>query len=160
MTSESTLDITLPSDNEILLTRRFDAPRELVWDCFTDPEKVRLWLGGGSLTVCEIDLRVGGEWRLVFEAGERGTIPLKGKFLEVTRPERFARTVCFDQPPRDQYSWTESVEFQADGNGTKLVSLTTHANREARDGQLEGMKYGTKSAYEKLDEVLAALQNK
>ncbi|HWA83471.1 MAG TPA: SRPBCC domain-containing protein, partial [Fimbriimonadaceae bacterium] len=143
MTSESTLDITLPSDTEILMTRRFEAPPELVWDCFTDPEKLRLWMGGGSLKVCEVDLRVGGEWRFVFDAGERGIVPLKGKFLEIARPERFARTVCFDQPPRDQYSWTESVEFRQDGKGTIFVSHTTHSNKEARDGQLQGIKYGT-----------------
>jgi uncharacterized protein YndB with AHSA1/START domain len=156
-TMSNKLDIELPSDTEIVFTRRFEAPREIVWEYFTEPDKLRQWLGGGAATVCEIDLRVGGAWRIVLEL-PHGTVPLRGKFTEMVPPERFVRTVCYDVPPQDAYVWTESAEFEEDGRATRFRSHVWHGSKEARDIHLTGAGAGAKSSYDALDRILAAIQ--
>ena len=70
VTSSATATVTMPTDEEILITREFDAPKHLVYKAWTTPEIVRRWWSGqrGAMTVVEIDLRVGGTWRYVMEA--------------------------------------------------------------------------------------------
>src|SRR5690348_7414328 len=93
VTSEP-LDITLPSDREIEISRTFDAPRWLVWEAFTKPEHVRNWLGPRRLwmPVCEMDVRPGGAWRFVHKGEDGQEHHFRGEFLEVVQPERLVRT--------------------------------------------------------------------
>ena len=94
---ESTL--TLPSDREIVLTRVFDAPRaHILFEVWTKPEHVRKWYGVRSttVTVCEIDLRVGGAWRWVVAKPGGMEIAFSGVFLEIDPPRRLKRTEVFE----------------------------------------------------------------
>src|SRR5258706_13301813 len=79
VTSSGTATVTLPTDEQILITREFDAPRHLVYRAWTTPDLVRRWWGGRryEMRVVEIDLRVGGGWRYVLaaEGGGRGAVP-------------------------------------------------------------------------------------
>ena len=84
--------VSLPSDTQILITREFDAPRELVWKAWTTPELVRRWwhANRGEMTVCEIDLRVGGTWRYAMNAEGFGEVGFHGEYREI-RAVRAAR---------------------------------------------------------------------
>src|SRR5262245_43979494 len=101
--NSDTFKVTTPGDREIVLTRLFDAPRELVFEAVTKPEHVRKWWGilddKHSVPVCEIDLRVGGKWRFVGR-GPKGDIPaFYGEFREIVRPERIVQTEFFEPFP-------------------------------------------------------------
>ena len=93
VTSSGTAEVTLPTDEQILITREFDAPKHLVYKAYTTPELVSRWWSGkrGEMTSAEIDLRVGGTWRFVMTASERrvrGRLPRR---VPRDRPERAAR---------------------------------------------------------------------
>jgi uncharacterized protein YndB with AHSA1/START domain len=96
----STTDLSPPDDAVILLTRIYDAPRDLVWEAITDPRHVAQWYGGDGFTnpVCEMDLRVGGLWRHVMRAPSGMEFPIDSIFLEVSPPERL---VWAPRPSRD-----------------------------------------------------------
>ena len=83
--SSRSATVTLPTDRQILITREFDAPRHLVWKAWTTPELVRRWwhANRGEMSVCEIDLRVGGAWRYVMVADGFGEVAFHGEFREM-----------------------------------------------------------------------------
>ena len=94
------LTVTLPSDREIVITRVVNAPRALVFDCFTKPDLVRRWLlgpPGWTMPVCEIDLRVGGRYRYVWQHADGRKMAMGGVYREVVPPERIVATEKFDQ---------------------------------------------------------------
>ena len=95
-TSKVKLQITTPSDREIAMTRVFDAPRRLVFDAFTKPELVKQWLlgpPGWTMPVCEIDLRVGGQYRYVWRRESNGKeMGMGGVYKEISPPERLVST--------------------------------------------------------------------
>lgn len=149
-------------EREIRGTREFNAPRTLVWEAFTRPELLKKWLlgpDGWVMTVCEVDLRVGGAYRYVWykEEGEV-TMGMGGSFLEIDPPKRLVTTEKFDQ------SWypgemTGTVEF-IEKNGKTLMHQTfLYDSREGRDSVLKSrMDEGMVAGYNRLDEVLASLQ--
>ena len=94
MTNTETLQVTTPSERELVMTRVFDAPRNLVFDALTKPELIRRWYGprGWSLAVCEIDLRVDGAWRFVSRRPDGKEIGQRGVYREIVRPERIVNT--------------------------------------------------------------------
>ena len=155
------LDITLLSDREIVITRSFDAPRDLVWDAHTKPALVRRWLlgpPGWEMPVCDIDLRAGGRYRYEWEDKGRGkTMGMGGIFTEVVKPERIGSREKFD----DDWTGGETVNLQVfteAGGKTKSVLTVLYASKEARDGAAaSGMTDGMKAGYARLDEVLASL---
>lgn len=152
-----TLQVTTPSDREILMTRALDAPRELVWDAFTKPELVKRWLlgpPGWTMPVCEIDLRVGGAYRFVWRKEDGVEMGMGGVHREIEKPERLVRTELFDQ------DWTggetvATVVFN-ERNGSTIVEITVlYSSQEARDGALaSGMKEGMAAGYDRLEELL------
>lgn len=152
-----TLQVTTPSDREILMTRALDAPRELVWDAFTKPELVKRWLlgpPGWTMPVCEIDLRVGGAYRFVWRKEDGVEMGMGGVHREIEKPERLVRTELFDQ------DWTggetvATVVFN-ERNGSTIVDITVlYSSQEARDGALaSGMKEGMAAGYDRLEELL------
>ena len=152
-----TLQVTTPSDREILMTRAFDAPRELIWGAFTKPELVKRWLlgpPGWTMPVCEIDLRVGGPYRFVWRKEDGVEMGMGGVHREIKKPERLVRTELFDQ------DWTggetvATVVFN-ERNGGTLVDITVlYSSQEARDGALaSGMKEGMAAGYDRLEEML------
>src|SRR5262249_22172650 len=102
ITRMDALQLTAPGDREILMTRRFDAPRDLVFEAWTTPELVRRWLlgpPGWSMPVCEIDLRVGGSYRFVWRRDDDGReMAMGGVYRDVAAPERIVATERFDDP--------------------------------------------------------------
>ncbi len=153
------LNVTTPSDREILLVREFDAPRPLVWDCHTKPELVRKWLlgpPGWTMPVCEIDLRVGGKYRYVW-AKDSVTMGMGGVFREVVEPEKIATTELFDQDWTGGETLVTQI-FQEEKGRTTLTMTILYASKEGRDGALATpMLEGMESGYSRLDELVGTL---
>lgn len=152
--------ITTPSDTEIRIERTFDAPRELLWEAFTDAETLGEWLGphGHRLEV-EMDPRPGGTYRWL-DRSDSGEWVFFGEYLEVREPEVLVTTFAWEDsgfPPS-----TDRTEFhEIDGGRTKLVTISTFETKELRDGMLEsGMEIGVNDGYDKLDAIVARRQGK
>jgi uncharacterized protein YndB with AHSA1/START domain/DNA-binding HxlR family transcriptional regulator len=152
-----TLQISTPSDREISITRVFDAPRRLVFGCFTKPELLKRWGLGPrewTLTECEVDLRVGGAWRYVMTRTDGKEMKMDGVFREIVPPERIVQTEKFDQP------WYEgeainTTTFEEDGGKTILTVTLLYGSKEVRDGILKsGMESGVTVTYDRLAELL------
>jgi uncharacterized protein YndB with AHSA1/START domain len=155
-----TLELTTPSERELLITRTFDAPRQLVWECHTKPELVRRWLlgpPGWTMPVCEIDLRVSGRYRYVWRNEDGREMGMGGVFREIVAPERLVANEAFD----DDWTGGETLVTQAfsERAGKTTLSLTVlYASKEARDGALRtGMTEGMEAGYARLEEVLSSL---
>ena len=159
--STGTLQVTTPTDREIAMTRVFDAPRRLVFEALTKPELVRRWLlgpDGWSMPVCEIDLKVGGAYRYVWQRDKDGSeMGMGGVFREVVPSELLVATEKFDQAwyPGEALTTTVLVE---EGGRTTLTTTVRYESREARDGVLKsGMESGVARSYDRLEEVLASM---
>ena len=153
------LQITVPSERELAMTRVFDAPRNLVFDAWTRPELLKRWLGvhaGWSWAVCEIDLRVGGAYRYVWRGPDRAQMGMGGIYREVVAPERIVATEKFDQ------SWypgeaVSTLALAEQGGRTTLTLTVRYQSREARDAVLKSpMESGVAAGFEKLAELLAS----
>jgi uncharacterized protein YndB with AHSA1/START domain len=158
--NSDTFIVTAPSDRQIILTRLFDAPRELVFDAMTKPEHVRRWWGilddTYSLAVCEIDLRVGGKWRFV-GGGPQGQTAFHGEYREIDRPERLVYTEIFE-PFEDNASLVTQVLTEEDGK-TRMTLTCEYPSREVRDIVLSsGMETGAGISYDRLEEVAMSLR--
>jgi uncharacterized protein YndB with AHSA1/START domain len=159
--TKNELKVTLPSDTEILLTREFDAPRELVWEACTKPEYVKQWWGphGTELIECEIDFRVGGGWRYVTRDQDGNVAPFRGEYREIQKPEKIVQTFIFDVPPFDQYIAVENWTLEEKDGRTYCSTLVQHDSKEARDGQVEsGMEGGAAEAMDRLEALLKTLK--
>src|SRR5215203_1247589 len=101
MASSGTATVELPTDEQILITREFDAPKEVVFKAFTTPELVRRWWHAerGEMTVAEIDLRVGGRWRYVMIADGGVEVGFHGEYREIVPNERLVSTEVFELVP-------------------------------------------------------------
>jgi uncharacterized protein YndB with AHSA1/START domain len=149
--------VALPSDTEILITRSFDAPADLLFKTFTTPELVKRWWADPSAewTVCDIDLRVGGQWRWVFRAGDM-EVGFNGEYREVAGPRKLGWTEMWegipDAKPED-YAVNDMTLDEVDGL-TTMTLLCTMPSLEARDGLLaSGMEEGMQDSYDRLEEV-------
>jgi uncharacterized protein YndB with AHSA1/START domain len=156
----NTLKITTPSDREIVMTRDFDAPRDLVFEALTKPELVKRWLlgpDGWSMPVCEIDLKVGGTFRYVWRRDADGSeMGMSGVYREIVAPERIVSTEQFDQPwyPGEAVGTTVLVEK---GGRTTLTNTARYDSKETRDGVLKsGMEDGVSRSYDRLAEIVEA----
>jgi uncharacterized protein YndB with AHSA1/START domain len=154
------LKLTASGDREIVMTRDFDAPRQLVFDAWTKPELVRRWLlgpEGWTMPVCEIDLRVGGAYRYVWRHLQNGTeMGMGGIFREIAAPERLVATERFDQSwyPGEAVSTLMLVE---QSGRTTLTQTVRYESREARDVVLKSpMEQGVAASYDRLEELLAS----
>lgn len=161
MTHANSLEITLPSDREIAFTRKFDAPRRLVFDAHTKPELIRCWLlgpGGWTMPVCEVDLRVGGAYRYVWEKTDLGLkMAMGGKYLEIVAPEKLVCTEKFDDPWYEGEA-TGTVTFSESAGTTTLSQTIRYATKEIRDAVLKTpMESGMRAGYDALDNLLASL---
>jgi uncharacterized protein YndB with AHSA1/START domain len=151
--------VSLPADEQILITREFDAPRELVYKAYTTPELVRRWWHAkrGEMTVCEIDLRVGGEWRYVMVARGDMEVAFHGEYREIVPNERLVSTEVFEGFP-DAESLNTLTLTEANGR-TKLEILVQHENKEHRDAHVNsGMEDGLQDALDLLEEVAGSLR--
>src|SRR6476660_4410600 len=100
-TSSGTATVSLPTDDQILITREFDAPRHLVFKAYTTPELVRRWwhANRGEMTLCEIDLRVGGQWRYLMTACSGPEVGFHGEYREIVPDERIVSTEVYEGAP-------------------------------------------------------------
>jgi uncharacterized protein YndB with AHSA1/START domain len=152
--------VELPSDTEILITRKFDAPAELVFDVWTTPKHVRNWWGyeRDPMTVCEIDLRVGGKYRFVAVNEGYGEIDFYGEFLEIDRPHRLVSTETF--APYPEFPATNTLTLLEDDGVTTMTLLVEYPTKEARDATIaSGMEHGLQHSLDRADAVLEGLQS-
>ncbi len=151
------LSAALPSDREIRITRRFNAPRQLVWDAHTQPELLKRWLlgpPGWDMPVCDIDLRVGGEYRYEWHTNGQMAMALSGTYRAIDAPAHLSDTQMFDdnwtQGPAD----TDLTLVEKDGK-TLLTIDIKYASKEARDLALSTpMMEGMEAGYERLESLL------
>jgi len=156
MRNTGTLTVTTPSDREIVLTRVFDAPRQMVFDAFSKPELLRRWFGprGWSLEVCEVDLRVGGGFRFVLAGPGGRRMGMRGLYREIVPPERSVHLESYDDYPGESQVTTVFVE--QDGK-TTMTATVLYPSQEVRDAVVRsGMEHGAAESYDKLAELLAA----
>ena len=149
--------VTLPTDEQILITREFDAPKHLVYKAFTTPELVRRWWTAkrGEMTVAEIDLRVGGAWRYVMIAGDM-EVGFHGEYREIVPNERIVSTEVYEGFPDGEALNTLSFE-EVDGR-TTLSILVEHSCKEHRDAHIEsGMEGGMQEAMDALEQIAISL---
>ena len=160
MTKTGALRLTTPTDREVVMTREFNAPRELVFQALTKPELLLRWFDGPpgwSLVVCEIDLRVGGSYRYVWQGPNGVKMGMGGIYREITPPERIVQTEKFDESwyPGEALTSTELTE--EDGK-TTLTLTVAYDSKEARDAVLKTrMAEGVAATYDKLADLLPSL---
>lgn len=154
----SATTFTTPSDLEIVARRVVNAPRQLVWDAHTDPRHVPRWMTGPadwSMPVCEIDLRVGGEWHWVWRGPDGSQMEMRGVYREITPPERLVNTESWGG------DWPETINtlILSEQNGrTTIVSKVLYPSREALDRAVQtGMKEGWSESYDRLDQYLSTI---
>ena len=156
--SEHQLEVTTPTDREIVMTRVFDAPRELVFDAFTKPEIVKRWLlapEGWSLAACDIDLRVGGGFRYVWRNGADGQeFVVSGVYTEIARPARVVHTEQMNDPALPGES-LETWTFDERDGATTFTMTLAYDSIEACKSALEAGMEGNAACYDRLAELLA-----
>jgi uncharacterized protein YndB with AHSA1/START domain len=158
VTSSGTAKVTLPADDQILITREFDAPRHLVYRAWTTPDLVRRWWSGerGEVTSAEIDLRVGGTWRYVMVAHGGFEVAFHGDYREIVPNERIVCTEVYEGMP-DGEALTTATFAEADGR-TTLTMLVEHTSKEDRDAHIDsGMEGGMQEAMDRLEQVAVSL---
>lgn len=150
--------VTLPSDTEIVITRVFDAPAELIFKAWTTPELVKRWWGFSTSEwlVCDIDLREGGSWRYVVRDSDM-VVGFHGVFRAIERPHRVISTEVFEGFP-DGESLNTVTLVEKDGV-TTMTTLVEHSCREHRDAHIQsGMEGGMQVSFDRLEDVVAGLQ--
>jgi uncharacterized protein YndB with AHSA1/START domain len=151
------LTVAMPSDREVLVTRVFDAPRNLVWDCHTKPELIRRWMlgpPGWSMPVCEVDFSVGGKyhyrWRKDADGVEFG---FNGMYREI---ETQRRIVTIERPDGSDAEAVNTLAFTEAGGKTTLSLSMMFASKTARDAAVAtGMTDGMEQCYQRIDEIAA-----
>lgn len=152
---DTELKASTPSDTEIRLERFFAAPRPLVYDAFTQPHLLKRWFGprGWALTTCDIDLRVGGNWRFILTGPEGATLGMSGTWQDLNPPYGSTHIERFDDYPGE--SVVTSVLTDVEG-GTLMTATITYPSKDIRDLVLQsGMTKGAGESYDRLAETLA-----
>ena len=154
-----TMELAAKGDREIVVSREFNAPRQLVFEAHTKPDLVKRWLigpPGWTMPVCEINLRVGGAYRFEWRMQDGTTMGMGGIYHEIESPERIVATQLFDQDWTGGEAIGTLVLIERDGK-TALTNTVRYSSREARDAVLStGMGDGMAAGYDKLDTLLAS----
>jgi uncharacterized protein YndB with AHSA1/START domain len=160
--SSGTASVTLPTDEQILITREFDAPKHLVYKAYTTPELVKRWWSGqrGEVTSAEIDLRVGGGWRFVMVAGEGFEVAFHGEYREIVPNERIVSTEAYEGVPHpDENATLNTLTLTETDGRTTLEILVEAPSREVRDAIIDsGMEGGMQEAMDLLEQVAISLR--
>ena len=158
-TRSSAAKVTLPTDDQILITREFDAPRRLVYQAWTTPDLVKRWWSGqrGQVTIAEIDLRVGGAWRYVMTANAGFEVGFHGEYREIEPEERIVYTEVFEGMPEAGATLNTATFTEVDGH-TTLALLALCPSREVRDGIIDaGMEGGMQEQMDALEQIAISL---
>ena len=156
--SSSASTLTLPSDREIVMERVFNAPRELVFKAYTDPNLIPRWWGPRkyTTTVDKMDVRVGGAWRFVQRDAAGNEFAFNGEYREIAPPDRLSYTFEFEGMPG--HVLLETVTFEERDGKTKVTVTSLFQSVEDRDGMLQsGMEAGANESQDRLAELLEAL---
>jgi uncharacterized protein YndB with AHSA1/START domain len=160
-TTSHSATVTLPQDDQILITREFDAPRHLVYRAWTTPELVRRWWHAkrGTVTVAEVDLRVGGRWRSVMVTDDGVEVAFHGEYREIVPYQRIVSTEVYEQPGVQEPEGTlNTITFEETDGRTTLTILVQAPSKEVRDAIIEsGMEAGMQDALDLLEEVAVSL---
>jgi uncharacterized protein YndB with AHSA1/START domain len=158
MPNSETFSVTTPTDREIVVTRVFNAPRNLVFDAWTNPKYLPHWLlgpDGWTMPVCEIDLRPGGSWHFVWRHSNGQEMEMRGVHREVQRPGRIVSSESWGP------DWPETlntVVFSELAGKTTVTITLLYASKEARDAALKtGMQQGMALSYDRLENYLSSL---
>jgi uncharacterized protein YndB with AHSA1/START domain len=161
MKNSEAFNIKAQGDREIVVTRVFDAPRQLVFDAYTRPELIQKWLlgpDGWSMPVCKIDLRPGGRYRYVWRNDSSGhEMGMSGVYREVVARERIVATEVFDE------AWypgeaTDTILLSEQAGKTTLTQTIVYNSRETRDAVLKSpMQTGMAMSYDRLEKFLPLL---
>jgi uncharacterized protein YndB with AHSA1/START domain len=159
------LQVTTPTDREIVMTRVVDAPRDLVFEAMTKPELLQRWLlgpPGWSMPVCENDLKVGGTFRHVWRGPQGQEMAMRGVYREIVPPERIVRTESFEFGCEAQGGeQLGTLVLTEHGDKTTITLKVLFPTKEARDAAIaSGMEHGVAAGYERLDEILAEAKNR
>ncbi len=159
MKNSGTLKLSTRGDCEIVMTRVFDAPRELVFEALTTPALLKRWLLGPpewTMETCEIELKVGGAYRYVWRGPGGIEMGMGGIHREIVRPERIVCTQLFDEDWTGGEAVGTIVLVERDGK-TTLTNTMRYASKEARDAVLKTpMEHGVAASYDRLAELLIA----
>jgi uncharacterized protein YndB with AHSA1/START domain len=162
VTASGTATVTLPTDEQILITREFDAPRHLVYQAWTTPELVKRWWSGrqGETTSVEIDLRVGGRWRYVMVAAGGVEVAFHGEYREIVPNERIVTTQVFEIPgaPEDEGVLNIVTFTEADGRTILTLLVQAHSMQERDLIMASGMEVGMQQQLELLEQVASSLR--
>ena len=160
-TTRHTAKVTLPADNQILITREFNAPRHLVWTAYTTPDLVKRWRAGehGTVTGAEIDLRPGGRWRYTMTAEGGAEVNFHGEYREVQEPERLVNTEVYEGiPDPEDHAGLITVTFTERDGRTFMEMLCEYRDRTDRDALIEsGMEGGMQESMDHLEKVAVSL---
>jgi uncharacterized protein YndB with AHSA1/START domain len=165
MASSGSATLTLPTDEQILITREFAAPRHLVYRAWTEPALVERWwhANRGRVTVVEIDLRVGGKWRYVMVADDGFEVGFHGEYLEVVPNERIVSTEVYEGLPEgvseeDAATLNTVIFDEADGR-TTVTLLIQAKSKVSRDAIIDsGMEAGLQDALDLLEQTAISLR--
>jgi uncharacterized protein YndB with AHSA1/START domain len=152
--------VTLPTDEQILITREFAAPKHLVYKAYTTPELVKRWWNAkrGEVTIADIDLRVGGTWRYVMVTDDGLEVGFHGEYREIVENERIVSTEIYEGAPGDGEGAINTITFTEVDGRTTLTVVTELPNKEIRDMVIDsGMEAGLQDAYDLLEEVAVSL---
>ena len=157
--------VTLPTDDQILIEREFDAPRQLVYRALTTPELVRRWwhANRGEMTVCEIDLRIGGRFRYAMVTPQGVEVAFHGTYLEIVPDERVVTREVYEGVPEgvseDDAATIDTASLEETDGRTTLTILIQAANRTSRDAIIaSGMEDGLQDALDLLEQTAAGLR--
>ncbi|MBS1706443.1 MAG: SRPBCC domain-containing protein [Armatimonadetes bacterium] len=155
--SNHKLEFTFPSDTEILMTRKFDFPKDRVYEAFADHETHRHWLGCGMGTCLESygKPEVGEPWSFKMDMGEMGQFHCFGQCLEAVPNEKFVRTFVYNVPEIREQASVEAATFSEENGTTTLQIRVRHLTKENRDGHFNsGMEQGAVASYDSLEKFL------
>jgi uncharacterized protein YndB with AHSA1/START domain len=155
--TSDTTTFSTPSDREIVMTRVFDAPRELVFKAYTDPNAIPQWWGPRryATTVDQMDVRPGGAWRFVNQGPDGSEFAFRGEYRVIVPPERLVYTFEFEGMPG--HILVETITFEEHDGKTTLTNTSLFDSGEDRDGMLaSGMTEGATESMDRLAEYLQA----
>ena len=160
-TSSQSAKVTLPADDQLLITREFAAPKHLVYKAITTPELIKKWWNAkrGEVTLCEHDLRVGGKWRQVMVTPDGFEVGFHGEYREIAPNERIVSTEVYEGAPGgDEGGSVNTVTLTEKDGRTTMTVLCEYPSKEIRDMVVEsGMEAGMQDAYDLLEEVAVSL---
>jgi uncharacterized protein YndB with AHSA1/START domain len=161
LASSGTATVTLPTDEQILITREFDAPKHLVYRAITTPELVKRWWNAkrGEVTIAEIDLRVGGTWRYVLAVCDGPEVGFHGEYREIVPNERIVSTEVYEGiPDAEEHASLNTMTLSEVDGRTTMTTLVQHRTNEDRDAHINsGMEAGMQDAMDLLEEVAISL---